>query len=255
MPVRQILFFHQRVAADEVMVEIYDMAVAEIIGRQVIVLHVVGHHAAAQRGAGFETIGRQPLTVRLHFFPGVDGGKLRRDPAGFVGHRRVGLCPAGEQAQVPACLEYCGPDLFRLFHGAEQFQPRRARHAVPQATHRTARHLDLSHIEKFYLRQRPSVRPCQDFQCIGTLYLKTVTLALPLVCHAAVIDFHGNVIATGLGVKLDPVAGVGAVDDIDFFIFQAEQDGIADNVPVVIAHDDLFCLVSAKVIERINADV
>ena len=46
--VRPVLLFLQCFAPDEIMVEFHDMAVAQVVGREVIVLHVVADQRAAQ---------------------------------------------------------------------------------------------------------------------------------------------------------------------------------------------------------------
>ena len=54
----------ERLAADELMVELHECAVAEVLGGEVVVLDVVRNEAAAERRVAFESDGRQPLAVR-----------------------------------------------------------------------------------------------------------------------------------------------------------------------------------------------
>src|SRR2546421_729187 len=70
-PFRYLL---QRLPPDEVVVELDERPVAQRVGREVIVLDIPGHEAAADRGGAFVSVSGKPLAVLLHPLPGVHRG-------------------------------------------------------------------------------------------------------------------------------------------------------------------------------------
>jgi hypothetical protein len=65
----------ERGAADEIVIELHERAVAQIVRREVVVGDALGIEAAAQRGHGFVARALQPLPIALHRLAGVDGGE------------------------------------------------------------------------------------------------------------------------------------------------------------------------------------
>ena len=77
----------ERLAADEVVVELDERAVAEIVRRQVVVADVVGGEAAAERAGGLVAVRRQPLAVRFICSPVKTAGSghgIQPDSSVFV---------------------------------------------------------------------------------------------------------------------------------------------------------------------------
>jgi EmrB/QacA subfamily drug resistance transporter len=95
----------ERVAADELVVELDHLPVAEVPWRDVQVLGPLGHVASGQGQVPLEAPGRQPLTECLHLRAGVDGGHGVGDPAGLGRHRGVSAGAHLAQAVGRAGLE------------------------------------------------------------------------------------------------------------------------------------------------------
>src|SRR5204863_2286660 len=77
-PLRLLL---ERRAPDEIVVELHVRPVAEVPGRQVVVLDVRRVEAAANRRLRLVAVGREPLPVRLQLLARIDGGERRWHPA------------------------------------------------------------------------------------------------------------------------------------------------------------------------------
>ena len=138
LPLRVLRHLLDGVAADEVVVEADEAAVAEVVGRRVVVRDVVGVVAAAERAGALVPVGRQPLAVRLHLVAREDRGQRAGDPARL---ERVGRVDAGAhvlQPELLACLEEGRLDRLALVPRAEQLEAGHAGHAVVQRPHLVA---------------------------------------------------------------------------------------------------------------------
>src|SRR5262245_51124522 len=98
LPLRHTL---ERLAPDELVVELDVAAVAEIPGREVEVLDRGGVEASADGGHAFVPRRREPLAIGLQARARVDGRERRRNPAGLD---RVGRVRASSGAQEPLVL-------------------------------------------------------------------------------------------------------------------------------------------------------
>ena len=65
---------------------------------------------------------------------------------------------------------------------------------------------------------------------------------------------HDVILARGR-VVLDPVGHVRSADDVHPKVVQPEQDGVADDVAVVIAGDKLLGLVAAESLVAVDREV
>ena len=113
----------QRLAADEVVVELHERAVAELVRRQVVILDVVRHEAAADRASGFVARRRQPLAVLLHLVAGVDRGQRRGNPTRLERVAGVGARADLHQAEIAARLQDRLADLVALCVRAPDLEP------------------------------------------------------------------------------------------------------------------------------------
>ena len=96
--VRQSL---ERLAADEVVVELDVAPVAEIPRREVVVLDRGRDEAAADRRSPLVAVRGKPLAIRLQGVAGVDGGQRGGDPAGLERVRGVGPRRRPAAARTP----------------------------------------------------------------------------------------------------------------------------------------------------------
>src|SRR5215470_4973620 len=71
----------ERLAADELVVELNERPVADLVRRDVVVLDVLRDVAAGETAGGFVAPRGQPFAVRLHALVRVDGRQRRRNPA------------------------------------------------------------------------------------------------------------------------------------------------------------------------------
>ena len=135
------LSFHllQRFAADEVVVELDERAVADFVRRRVVVLDVLRDEAAADRAGRFVAVGRQPLAVLLHALVGVDGGQRRRNPAGFQRVGRIGARTDRRRCRTPCRLRRIASRISSHFGRTGPRSPRPARRPCRGAALRTLR--------------------------------------------------------------------------------------------------------------------
>src|ERR1700761_4621334 len=149
----------ERLAADEVVVEPHHVAVAELVGREVGVLDVARHEAAAERaGEALVADGREPLAVRLELLAGVNRGQRRGDPAGLQRVRGVGAGPNRHDAELLAGVKDRLADLEVLLVRAPDLKARLTGHAVPERVNLTALDVDEVGAEELNVRDRPAVQ-------------------------------------------------------------------------------------------------
>ena len=94
----------ERLAADEVVVELHERPVAELPRVQVVVLDVVRHEAAGERAGGLVAVGGRATRGTSQLLAGVDRRQRGRDPAGLqrVGRRRRGSRTGSRPNSWPA---------------------------------------------------------------------------------------------------------------------------------------------------------
>ncbi len=76
-----------------------------------------------------------------------------------------------------------------------------------------------------------------------------VALTLLRVHETAIVTIDLYVVAAGRCMKLHPVTGGRPVDYADLMVLQAKQNRVADDVAIVVADNELFCLVTAEILE------
>src|SRR5580692_1080226 len=257
---RRLVHRLQGLAADEVVVEPDHVAVAELVGGEVVVLDVLRYEAAAERsGEALVAAGREPLAVRLQLLAGVDGGQRRRDPAGLEGVGRVGAGADRGEAELLARLQDRVPDLEVLLVRAEDLESGLAGHAVPERGDLPALDGDEVGAEELDVRDRAAVQLLDHLGRVGPLDLEPVLrpghgLAKRARRRAVVAD-ELDVPVAGLRVELDPVHARRPADELVDVLLEVEQDAVADDIAVVGDGHELLGHVGREVLERVEADV
>src|SRR5690606_37055577 len=95
----------ERLAADEVVVELHERAVADLVRRDVVVLDVVRGEAAGETARRLVARGRQPLAVGLHALVRVDGRQRRGNPARLERVRGISARADLTHAELAAGLD------------------------------------------------------------------------------------------------------------------------------------------------------
>src|SRR5262245_56260305 len=164
----------ERLAADELVVELHERTVADLVRRDVVVLDVLRHEAAGERAAGLVAVRGQPLTVRLHALVGVDGGQRRRNPAGLQSVRGVRARADLPHAELLAGLDDDVADFLALLVRAPDLEAGRAGHAVTQRAHGVLADLDRAHEEELDLGHGTAVQLLDDLPGVRALDLEAV---------------------------------------------------------------------------------
>ena len=171
---RRLRFFLECLPSDEVVVELDERPVAQRVRREVVILDVPGHEAAADGGRAFVAVRRQPFAVLLHPLAGVHRGQRRGNPAGLEGVAGVGARAYLHETEVLARLHYGLADFIRLGVRTPDLQARSPGHAVPQAAHLAPLDVDRIHLEELHVRQRPAVEFLQHLGGVRPLDLVAV---------------------------------------------------------------------------------
>ena len=98
-----------------------------------------------------------------------------------------------------------------------------------------------------------------DVLGLGALNLEAIELAADGVAvrtrRRAVVIGRGDVVATGLGVELHPVARRRAADDDEAVFAEVEQDGVADDMAAVRAGHELLGLVRHEALHAVDSQI
>ena len=234
-PVRAASDLLERRPADEIAVELDVEAVAQVVGRAVIVLDIVRDEGAADRARRLVAVRRHPSPVRrLGLAAGVDRRERRGNPARFERVRGISAAADLGQAEAFARLDQRGPDLLALLVRPPEFEPRRARHAVAQRLDPPPADIDPVHVEEFDVRHRAAVCAVQHFRRIRPLDLETVVPPRHRPAHRprrrAVVPADDDVVAAGLGVELEPGDARRPADQVEAHRVVAEADHVADHM-------------------------
>jgi hypothetical protein len=114
---------------------------------------------------------------------------------------------------------------------------------------------ELTDVEELDPVNRPAGGLLDDLECVGALELVPEGEPASLVRDAPLVadDFH--VVAGGLGLEGDPVRRDRPADQAELLIVKPEQDGITDDVSVVVAGQELLGLVLAEGLEAVDSEV
>ena len=214
------------------------------------------YEAASERAGALVPVGRQPLSVGLHLVAGEDRGERARDPAGLERVRRVRAGADLTQTEVLAGFDDRAPDVLALVPRAQELEPGHARHSVVQSAHLPPADRELAQVEELDLGKRPAVRLLQNLHRGRPLNLEAVELAPARgVDGGSLVPRQLHVVAPGLGVVLNPVVRGRTPHEPNPVLLQVEEDRVSDDVPVVVAHDELLRLLRSEVLERVDADM
>ncbi len=255
-PLRLVPHRLERIASDEVVVELHERPVPEVVRRPVVVGDVVGVVAPAERARPFVALGGEPFAIGLQLVAGEDGRQRARDPAGLEG---VGGVDAGNdllEPEVRSRGDDRSPHVLALLPRPPELEAGHTRHAVMQRAHLVSAERQLAHVEELDLRQRAAVGLLQDIQRGRALDLEPVELAAAArIDGRALVARELDVVVAGLGMELHPVVRRGPADQAHAVLFEMEEDPVADDVAVVVAHDELLGLVHREVLEAVDAEV
>src|SRR5678815_3918610 len=138
--------------------------------------------------------------------------------------------------------------------GSPQFQSRDARHTMAQRTNFPAGDGDFAHVEELDVRYRAAVELAQYLRSIGALDLISVesTNDRHIADDRSFISGECDVIPSGFGVVLHPVVNRGPADEQQTILREMKEDGVADDVSVVVASNELLGLVDGEIRKRVD---
>src|SRR5690606_41115649 len=96
----------QRLTANEIVVELDESAVADFVGRDIVVFDAVRGEAAADGAGRLVAVSAEPFAERLHFRIGVDSRKRGGDPAGLERVGGVSTRANGHDAELFTGVEH-----------------------------------------------------------------------------------------------------------------------------------------------------
>ena len=71
----------------------------------------------------------------------------------------------------------------------------------------------------------------------------------------AFVAFDGDVVAAGFSVELHPVFSGRPANEVEAVLVEMKQDGVADDVAIGRAGDELFGLVDFEIFETIDGEI
>ncbi len=161
-----------------------------------------------------------------------------------------------QEPEIAARFEERGLDVVPVLPRPEQLHAGDARHAVMQGTHLPPGNGELAHVEELDLGQRATGRALEHLQRVRALNLVPVEpAATGRVDRRPLVALHTDVVPTGLGVVLHPVVRGRTAHEDDAVLGHAEEDPVADHVPVVVAGDELLRLVDGEALEAVDAEL
>ena len=196
----------ERLAADELVVELDERSVAQVVRRQVVVADVVRVEAAAERCHGLVALAVQPLAVRLHVRPGIDRGQGRRDPA------RIRDSWSGRCARPTRRMPNAWPASTMASRTASPSsqRPKISQPGCPTMPWRSACTVvagdgDDAHVEELDVRGRLAEDLLHDLQRVRALHLISEEPARALVDGGALVAFGLRFVLAAFDVVLHPV--------------------------------------------------
>jgi len=80
-------------------------------------------------------------------------------------------------------------------------------------------------------------------------------LSSSLIGGRPFVSFRRCLIPASLYAILHPIAGGRPADEIELVLRQVKKDGITDDIAIVIARDEVFCLIDFEILEAIDAQI
>src|SRR5215470_6042533 len=237
------------------MIEFHKGTITEVVGRQVIVGDTVGVETPSKRSHRFIAGAREPLTIRLHLFAGVNRRQWRWDPARLQAARGIGSGAYLANTVFPAGFDDCVLNLIRVFPWAEQFPARLPHHSVTQGTNVTSRDFEDIHIEELDVRRSFSGGLLHRFDGIGTLDLESENFSPTLIDRRPFVSFRLGIVAAGFQVVLNPAGSRRPPDEVELVFIEIKKDGIADDVPVGVTCNKLLGLIDSEILEGVHAEI
>ena len=138
LPLRLVAHLLERLAPDEVVVELHERPVAEVVRRRGSSRRCRRSSSCRRASRCPRSLRRQPLAVRLHLVAGEHRRERGRDPARLERVRRVDARADLLEPEVLPGLEDRGTDVLALRPRPPDLQSGHARHAVVERPHLAA---------------------------------------------------------------------------------------------------------------------
>src|SRR5262245_59659342 len=115
--------------------------------------------------------------------------------------------------------------------------------------------VDFSHVEEFDLRYGLTVELIQNLRGIRTLNLVSVQSSnnRDVAGNGPLVSRQRDVIFAGFGEALNPIVDGESTDKKQFILIQVKQNGVADNVSVIVASNKLLCFINGSVCKGVDA--
>ncbi len=110
-------------------------------------------------------------------------------------------------------------------------------------------------LKNLIVRQRSAIDLLQHLERVGSLHLVAVELAVARIDGGALVALRRRVVVSRLAVVLDPVVCRRAPDETEQIVVEVEENGIADDIAVVVAGDELLGLVDGKIVKAIDGKI
>ena len=259
LPRRLLRELLERLAADELVVELHERAVAQVVRREVIVLDLLRDEAAAERR--HRLVARCPRATRgspLHL------RRRCRRPAAATESSPTRACSWDRcarrrcrDAELRAGLEQRVAHGLALVPRPEQLPAGLARPCRGAARGPCGRRSSTVLMLKNLMSGIGlPVAFAMTFGGVRALHLVAVRPCAPALVHErALVALAVGVVAAGLDVELHPVQRGRTADEVELVRREVKQDRVADDVAVMVARDELLRRVDAEVVERVDAEI
>src|SRR5689334_21956854 len=114
---------------------------------------------------------------------------------------------------------------------------------MTQSTNIVSRDFEDIHIEEFDVRRRFSSGFLHGLDRMGTLDLESENFSPPLIDRRSFVPFRLCIVTAGLQVVLNPAGSRRPPDEVELVLIEIKENGIADNVPVMVTGDKLLGLI------------
>ncbi len=132
---------------------------------------------------------------------------------------------------------------------------RLSHHAVTQRVHVVPGDGDDAHVEELDVGRRLAEDLLHHLQRMRALHLVAEEPARALVDERALVALGGRLVLAAFDVVLHPVERRGPSDEAQLVGLEVEEDGVADDVAVVVAGDELLGLVHLERGETVDTEI